>query len=223
MPLASQALSESVGGLYTSSFPTCINGTFPHSPTDVVSWKMIDCMCAAWCSVIQAPNLVQLVYTGVTGSTSSAPPTVISFPAATAAVSTFLTNMAWVGPSASLVAKSFVFDIPTQTGVLGMLQCIPAPGAGPGTGVPSPGFAASAPTFVPLFQAALQGEFTTAIGTTGLPLFDPTSNEIIYLCTNLGIVYATILASMTFSAAYAGAPTAPVASPLSIPLTGSII
>jgi hypothetical protein len=226
MPLTASALSKSVQGLYLTSFPTCINAKFPpEKGAGIIPYAMIECMCTAWCSVLQAPNAISGLYVGVTGfAVAAAPPTVFSFPASATAIPLFNSAIGWTGTSSILVSKSFVVDIPVQSSVLGMLQLLPSAASGPGAGTPSP-IMASAGTaiFTPLFQAALVAAFNAKLGANGLPLFNTTSTEVNKLILNLSSIYATIISSITFVGAYAGSPTVPVATPLSLPTAGSIL
>ena len=106
---------------------------------------------------------------------------------------------------------------------MGLISFIPLPGAGPGAVTPSPAFAAGAPAFTAAFAAALTANFNSAVGTDGLPLFNIASPQIAKLIGNLSSIYATILAGITFVGAYAGSPTVPVATPLTVPTIGSIV
>jgi len=226
MPLTASALSKSVQGLYLTAFPTCINAKFPpEKGGSIIPYAMIDCMCTAWCSVLQAPNAISGIYVGVTGlAVAAAPPTTFTFPATSTAIVQFNSAIGWIGTSSVPVAKAFVVDIPVQSSVLGMLQLLPSAASGPGAGNPSPIMASSgAAVFTPLFQAALVAAFNAKLGTDGLPLFNTTSTEVNKLILNLSSIYATIISSITFVGAYAGSPTIPVATPLSLPTAGSII
>jgi len=224
MPLNSQILKAAVIPLYVSKFPTCVNGRFSAiQGGTVVSFELLDVLCKVWCDVLQAPNLFQVMYAGVTGTTASAPPTIFKFPATSAAVPAFMASSGWIGTAGINVATSFLYDIPSQSSILGLLSFLPVPAAGPGAGTPSPSIAASVTVFVPMFQAAFMARFTEKLGTNGLPLFSLATRELNALIINLSNSYATIVASITFAGAFAGAPTVPVASPITLITSGSIV
>ena len=221
MPLTSQTLTSAVTGLYTAKFPTCVNA---KKSGKIVPYELLDALCTAWCDVLQYPNLFQVIYTGVTGVAAAvSPPVAFTFTAISAAVPAFIATSAWTGTASAAVAASFLADIPTQSSVLGLMNFLPVPVAGPGTGAPSPSIASSSSVFVPMFQGALSARLAEKVGVDGTPLFNLATPQLAALITNLSNSYATIVASISFVGAFAGSPTVPVASPLSLITSGSIV
>ena len=224
MPLTASTLKAAVVPLYQTKFPTCIKGKFPAAKGGkVVSFELLDVLCKVWCDVVTAPNLFQVAYAGVTGTTASAIPSPFTFPATAAGVTSFLASSGWTGTASINVARSFIEDIAFQSSALGLISFLPVPAAGPGVGLPSPSIASSASLFVSMFQAAFKARFAEKIGLDGLPLFNLSTAQLNALIINLSNSYATIVASITFTGAFAGAPTVPAASPLSVVTSGSIV
>lgn len=214
-----------------ATVPTAANakGTtstgIPFNP----SKRMVDAICDGWANGLKALP-IGVTYVGVGGAGGVPAPIVVSFPAAPAALTTFLGTMGWLGTQSLPIARIYTSALATLTSTMSTLMVPPAPapplipGAGLGSLVINPavnaGIAASG---VGVFTSTLTAAFLAqTVGVEKLFIDQDAklvgviklTNEITKMITALATAFATIVASAVGVSPVAGSPIGP---PLSIP------
>ena len=228
MALSGTGLAALVYKDYLASMPTASTANRTNAsagiPTHNVPFELVSAVSKGFSTALLS-MIVSDNYVGSAGGGSSTiTPPVFNPGLVTQATTSFTASMGWAGPSAAVFTNVMINLFFVNVAAITQIQMNPLPGAGPGTGLVTPGSNPSlAAAMTSACSAAIIGEITA---TNKFNLNDiiggsPTP-QIALLATNLSTAYGTIVGGVTATIPYVGTASTPT-SPLTAVNSGKFI
>ena len=228
MALSGTGLAALVYKDYLAAMPTASTANRSNVvagiPTHNVPFELVSAISKGFSTALLS-MLVSDNYVGSAGGGSSTlTPPIFNPGLVTQATTTFTSSMGWAGSSAALFTNVMInlFFVNVTANV--QIQMNPLPGAGPGTGLVTPG---SNPSLSTSMTSSCSAAIIAEIAATNKFNLDdiiggsPTP-QIALLATNLSTAYGTIVGGVTAAIPYVGTASTPT-SPLTAVNSGKFI
>ena len=229
MALTGPTLAPLVYADYLSAIPTATaanrsnttTGVLPHN----VPLELVTAISGGFADALVAiPILDNYVGSAGTTATPTLTPPIFNPGLISSALATFLSSMAWAGPSGALIANILITSFFARVTSITQIQMNPIPGGATGAGAVTP---ASNPSLGAGFTSACSAAIMAKISASGyfnvgdVPGGSPTP-QIALLVANLSTAYGTVVGGVTATIPYVGVPTTPTA-PLTVVNTGKFL